>query len=246
MDGTGKLLQPQLAGLKSSFDIRCLSIPSNDLTGWEGLVAQLAHLIRRERQSSPLRSIFLCGESFGGCLALKLAALFPCLCDRLILVNPASSVSRRPWMGWGASVTQWLPDSLYRLSALSLLPLLIAPHRVPLISQRAMLEAMQSVSAPSAAWRLALLSQFLLEELPLERIEQPVLVLASGADRLLPSIAEAGRLARYLPHSETVLLPESGHACLLEEEVRLSRILASQSFCDHMSTDALSLPGSPR
>lgn len=242
MDGTGELLKLQLAELKSIFDIRCLSIPTNDLTGWDGLLEQLAHLIGMEQQRSPSRPIYLCGESFGGCLALKLAAHYPHLCDRLILVNPASSVRRQPWMGWGASVSQWLPNHLYHLSTLGLLPLLIAPKRVSLLSQQALLVAMQSVRPPSAAWRLSLLNQFVLEELPLERIKQPVLVLASGADRLLPSVAEARKLVSYLPKSQTLLLPKSGHACLLETEIRLSSILKSQDFYADMSK---SVPSGP-
>lgn len=96
MDGTGELLRPQLAGLRTAFDIRCLSIPSDDLMGWEGLVEQAANLIEREQKRVSPRLTYLCGESFGGCLALKLAAHFPQLCDRLILVNSASSVSRQP------------------------------------------------------------------------------------------------------------------------------------------------------
>ena len=232
MDGTGKLLRPQLAGLMTAFDIRCLSIPSDDLTNWEGLVERVVNLIDSEHKLLPPRPIYLCGESFGGCLALKLAAHFPQLCDRLILVNPASSFNRQPWMGWGASVTQWLPNSLYRLSTLGLLPFLIAPHRVSLPSRRALLTAMQSVTPESAAWRLSLLNQFVLEELPLERIEQPVLILAAGADRLLPSVAEAERLVSYLPNAQKKLLPESGHACLLETEVKLGDILRSRRFYD--------------
>lgn len=212
MDGSAELLRPQLVGLKTVFDIRCLSIPADDVTGWDGLIQQIVHLIEREKRRSPSRPLYLCGESFGGCLALQLAAHFPHLCDRLILINPASSASRQPWIAWGASVSQRLPSSLYRLSSLGLLPLLIAPQRVSIPSQRNLLAAMQSVSPPSAAWRLSLLSQFDLETLPLERIEQPVLVLASSADRLLPSVEEAGRLARYLPNSQTVFLPGSGHA----------------------------------
>jgi pimeloyl-ACP methyl ester carboxylesterase len=240
MDGTGELLQLQLAGLRSVFDIRCLSIPKDDLRGWDGLVEQVAHLVEIEQQRSPSRPITLCGESFGGCLALKLAAHFPHLCDRLILVNPASSVRRQPWMGWGANVSQWLPHPLYHLSTLGLLPLLIAPKRVSFRNQKALLVAMQSVSPPSAAWRLSLLNQFVLEELPLERIQQPVLVLASGADRLLPSVTEAKRIVSYLPNAQAVLLPKSGHACLLETEIRLSSILKSQTFITVMSESLLS------
>lgn len=230
MDGTGRLLGNQLAGLSRDFDIRSLSIPSDDLTNWEGLVEQAANLIENEQKLVPSRPIYLCGESFGGCLALKLAAHFPQLCNRLILINPASSFNRQSWMGWGASVTQWLPNPLYRLSTLGLLPFLIAPQRVSRHNRQALLAAMQSVTPESAAWRLSLLSQFTLEQLPLERIEQPTLVLAGGSDRLLPSMAEAEKLVSYLPNAQKNLLPESGHACLLETEVKLSDILQLQRF----------------
>ena len=126
---------------------------------------------------------------------------------------------------------QQLPGSLYHLSTLGLLPLLIALHRVAIPMQRELLAAMQSVSPPSAAWRLSLLNEFVLEELSLDRIEQPVLMVASAADRLLPSLDEARRLERYLSAARTVVLPDSGHACLLEQDVNLGRIMQSQNFC---------------
>jgi pimeloyl-ACP methyl ester carboxylesterase len=230
MDGTGQLLGKQLDGLETAFDIRCLSLPPDDLTDWEGLVEQTAKLILAEQQRSNSQHIYLCGESFGGCLALQLAAYVPHLFDRLILINPASSFSRQPWMLWGASVTQWLSEPLYRLSTLGLLPLLIAPDRVSPENRRALLRAMQSLTSESAAWRLSLLSQFKLEELPLEDIRQPVLVIAGEADLLLPSTAEAERLVTCLPNAQKTLLPESGHACLLEREVKLDEILRAQRF----------------
>ncbi len=230
MDGTGQLLGTQLDGLEAVFDIRCLSIPSDDLTGWSGLVEQTAALIQAEGRLGTTRPVYLCGESFGGCLALKLAAYSPELFDRMILINPASSFSRQPAMGWGATFVQWLPDPLYRLSTVGLLPFLIAPERVEPQTRRKLLAAMQSVTPESAAWRLSLLSQFSLDELPLAGLSQPVLVIASEADRLLPSGAEADRLVSYLPNAQKTVLPKSGHACLLEREIQLEEILRSQDF----------------
>jgi len=233
MDGTGQLLLNQLDELKNIFDIRCLSIPSNDLTNWQGLVEQTASLIKVERKMFSKRLIYLCGESFGGCLALKLAALFPSLYDRLILVNPASSVSRLPWMGWGASITKWLPNSLYQISTIGLLPFLIVPQRVSRRSCQVLVKAMRSVTPESVAWRLSLLNHFTLDEVHLQQIKKPALILASGSDRLLPSEEEANRLTSYLPNAQKILLPKSGHACLLETEVRLRDILLSQGFYDN-------------
>jgi pimeloyl-ACP methyl ester carboxylesterase len=239
MDGSGALLQQQVSGLRAGFDIRCLSIPPDDLRGWDELTEQVAALIRMEQQRHPGRHTTVCGESFGGCLALKLFTRFPKLCDQLILVNPASSVQRQPWIDACSSLTQLLPTPIYQLSTFSLCNLLIASDRVSKSTRKQLLAAMQAVRPYSAAWRLALLRQFRLEDLPLDRVHQPVLILASEADRLLPSQREAKRLARFLPNTTIIQLPDSGHACLLEDQLNLSAILNSQDFCPDLLPSTL-------
>ena len=42
------------------------------------------------------------------------------------------------------------------------------------------------------------------------------LLIASGEDRLLPSLTEAVRLQSLLPSAQRVVLPDSGHTALLE------------------------------
>jgi pimeloyl-ACP methyl ester carboxylesterase len=134
-------------------------------------------------------------------------------------------------------LTQLLPTPIYQLSTFSLCNLLIASHRVSRPRRHQLLAAMQAVKPQSAAWRLSLLRQFRLEDLPLDRVRQPVLILASEADRLLPSQREAKRLARLLPNTTIVHLPDSGHACLLENQLNLSTILKSQDlFSDPLSS----------
>jgi len=246
MDGSGALLQPQIAGLSCGFDIRCLSIPPDDLTGWDELTEQVAALIRMEQQRHPGRTTTVCGESFGGCLALRLITRFPNLCHQLILVNPASSAQRQPWISACSSLTQLLPAPLYHLTTLSVCNLLIASDRVSWPTRQQLLAAMQAVRPQSAAWRLALLRQFRLEDLSLDRVRQPVLILASGADRLLPSQGEAERLTRHLPNATTVLLPDSGQACLLESQLNLSAILKSQDLGSHQLPSPLPMGASAR
>ena len=80
------------------------------------------------------------------------------------------------------------------------------------------------------AWRLSLLNEFSLEPLQIKRITKPVLIVVSGADRIFPSEMEADRLIHYLPNAQKTILPNSGHACLLETEVRLGDILQLQHF----------------
>jgi pimeloyl-ACP methyl ester carboxylesterase len=123
-----------------------------------------------------------------------------------------------------------LPPFLYSLAATALVPLLISWSRVEAADRQALLSAMQALSPKSAAWRLDLLRKFNPLTLPLKQINQPTLIIAGGQDKLLPSISEAQRLVRLLPMAQMMVLPESGHACLLEKNVDLSKILYQQQF----------------
>lgn len=244
MDGTGKLLRSQIPNLERSFDIRRLSIPVDDLSNWDQMVGKIAKLIKDELATEhPKRKLYLCGESFGGCLALKLTIRFPELCDRLILVNPASSFKQQIWMHWGLYFTPLLPARLYPLSCMALLPLLATLERIAISDSNALLKVMQSVKFKSAMWRISLLDRFDVQIQQLQKITQPTLVISSGSDRLLPSKAEGKLLTQYIPKSQLHLIPEGGHAVLLERSIDLHTILRTCAFLPstpaHQSTSDL-------
>lgn len=229
MDGTGALLHTQLDQLMPWFDIRCVAIAPDDLSDWERLARQISQLIIDET-GDRRRTIYLCGESFGGCLAMQVLTQSPHLFTRVILVNPASSFRRLPWMQLGPMLTQQLPNAAYRYSAKGLVPFLIEPFRVARSDRKALEKAMGSVPAKTAAWRMGLLGAFEVERLPLERMNHPVLLIAGGNDRLLPSQRETRSLQSRFPNSTSLLLPDSGHACLLERDVNLQKILHQHQF----------------
>ncbi|MBP0000805.1 MAG: alpha/beta fold hydrolase [Cyanobacteria bacterium SID2] len=229
MDGSGYLLRSQLPKLSRAFDVRCLQIPHDDLRDWQELTQGTIELIERERRKSQ-RPIYLFGESFGGCLALQVASKAPTAIDRLILSNPASSFNRRPLLAWGSHFVQWMPDFLNAVSALGLLPFLVALDRIPHHNRQALVDAMQSVSPQSAAWRIGMLRDFALKPTQLYHIQQPTLAIASALDRLLPSMTEVRELVDRLPNGRMHVLPHSGHACLLEEQVDLYDILEMSGF----------------
>lgn len=240
MDGTGQLLRTQLEGLERNFDIRCLSIPPWDLTDWSGLVQQVSDLIAAEAEEKARRSVYLCGESFGGCLALQVLTHAPHLFERVVLINPASSFRRLLWMRLGATVSPWTPKPFYRLGMKALVPLLAEQPRIGRSDRKALWDAMNSVPAQTAAWRMSLLNSFAVERLPLERMTHPVLLIIGANDRLLPSKEEGKRLAFRLPNAQMVVLPHSGHACLLETDVNLYRILHRADFIDaHPETHSI-------
>lgn len=230
MDGTGKLLRVQMECLQQTFDVRCVAIPAHNLQGWDTLVDRVIDLIAAELKERSHPSIYLCGESFGGCLAMKVAVRSPFAISGLILSNPASSFSQQPLFGVAPTATSWVPEFLLRSSAIALLPFLAALGRIAPRDRRDLLRAMQSLPPKTLSWRLSLLRDFQIKEEELRRFRSPVLLIAGAGDRLLPSVAEAQRLARHFPNAQIAILPDSGHACFLETDTQLYEILKTYRF----------------
>lgn len=235
MDGTGELFHAQADKLSHWFDLRCLSLPTQELADWPTLTHQVSQLIDNElgkdsTASGRRRAVYLCGESFGGCLAMQVLTYSPHLFEKIVLVNPASSFRRLPWMQLGSLITHQMPNLIYRYGAQGLIPFLVEPFRVSSRDRTALVNAMGSVPAKTAAWRMSLLGKFDIERLPLERMTHPVLVIAGGNDRLLPSKREANSLVARFPNAKKTLLPESGHACLIESKTDLAKILQAHQF----------------
>jgi pimeloyl-ACP methyl ester carboxylesterase len=223
MDGTGKLLHKQIDGLAQKFDIRCMTIDSNDRTDWAGLVDRSLALIAQELVAG--QELYLCGESFGACLAMQVAGRSTENVAKLVLINPASSFMRLPWLAWSSALSGLLPDALYPTSAKILVNFLIATDRVATTERQSLIDAMLSVQPQAAAWRLDLLRRFQVHSIVPDIIDIPVLLIAGELDRLLPSLMEVKILQRLLPKSKTTLLPSSGHACLLEKDIHLADLL---------------------
>jgi pimeloyl-ACP methyl ester carboxylesterase len=223
MDGTGQLLHKQIDRLASKFDIRCLKIASNDRSDWTGLVDRSLKLIAGELADG--QQLYLCGESFGACLAMQVAGQISDKICELVLINPASSFGRLPWLAGGSALSGLLPDALYPLSARVLVNFLVAADRVAATERQSLIDAMLSVQPQTAAWRLNLLRQFQVDAIVPEIIDVPTVLIAGELDRLLPSPLEVRFLGRMLPKSKTKLLPHSGHACLLEQDIHLVDLL---------------------
>ncbi|MBE8965295.1 alpha/beta hydrolase [Nostocales cyanobacterium LEGE 12452] len=232
MDGTGQLLRSQTAGLETGFDVRSLALPRKDLNTWDALTKSVLNLIDAELEKSSQRSVYLCGESFGGCLAMKVAIQAPHLFKRIILINPASSFHLRPWLSWASQLTYLVPEGLYDIGALGLLPFLASLPRLSRSDRHDLLKTMRSVPAETVLWRLSLLREFDIDEEKLRRLTQPVLLIAGASDRLLPSVSEVNRIGKILPNNKIVVLPNCGHACLLEQDTNLYEILKDNDFLE--------------
>jgi pimeloyl-ACP methyl ester carboxylesterase len=232
MDGTGELLQSQIPELASYLDIRCLAIPKNYLATWDVLAKNVLDLIHAELEKSCQRTIYLCGESFGGCLAMQVATQSPQLFKRIILINPASSLQQHFLFNWISQLTQFVPSSLFNIGALGLLPFLASLEQISHSNRYTLFTAMRSLPPETVNWRLSLLRDFRVEKKNLQQLTQPILLIGSGNDLLLPSVTEIARLADILPNTQIFILPNSGHACLLEKDVNLYQILKDKDFLE--------------
>lgn len=223
MDGTGKLFARQLPSLAHRFDVRCLSLATNDLTSWSGLVDRAVSLILSELSKG--QELYFCGESFGACFAMQVAAQLGTKINQLVLINPASSFARQPFLAAGSALSRLMPDALYSLSAMILVNFLIDGDRVAPTERQSLIDAILSVHPQTAAWRLNLLRQFPIDSIVPKLIDIPTLLIAGGLDRLLPSSLEIGILSQLLSAPKTLLLNNSGHACLLERDIYLANLL---------------------
>jgi pimeloyl-ACP methyl ester carboxylesterase len=230
MDGTGKLFHTQIPRLTPYFNLRCLSIPPTDVSNWEKLTQTTIECLKAELSKNNLKWVYLCGESFGGCLAMSVAIANPESIGGLILVNPASSFNQQPLLSLGINLTRLIPEWLHRNSAVGLLPFLADLSRIAQKDRKALLLAMQSLPQQVVSWRLSMLRDFAILPSQWQNFKPPILVIAGGCDRLLPSIAEAKNLVNVVPKGVMEILPNSGHACLLETKTDLASILAKHQF----------------
>lgn len=70
---------------------RSLYITMDDRSSWDSLTAQVIPLIKQLTQAEgPRRRLTLVAESFGGCLAFRLALAVPDLIANMVVVNSAT------------------------------------------------------------------------------------------------------------------------------------------------------------
>lgn len=190
------------------------------------MVEQSLKLIATELSED--RQLYLCGESFGACWAMQVAAKLQERVAKLVPINPASSFVRLPWLTEGSALSSMLPDRMYPLSTRILANFLVNADRVLPADRQKLLDAMLSVPPQTAAWRLNLLRQFQIDTVLPSLVDIPTLLIAGERDRLLPSVMEVSFLSKMLPKSSTVILPDSGHACLLEKDLYPLAALAAE------------------
>ncbi|OIT20888.1 PREDICTED: acyltransferase-like protein At1g54570, chloroplastic isoform X1 [Nicotiana attenuata] len=254
MDGTGLGLVLHEKALGKVFQVWCLHIPVYDRTPFDELVEFVEETVRVKHVSSPNKPIYLVGDSFGGCLALAVAARNPKIDLVLILANPATSFARTPLQPL-LPLLESLPDEFHVTVPYLLSFIMGDPMKMAMVNIDSMLPPRQIIQCltdnlaaflahlsgvadiipkETLLWKLKLLrSASSYSNSRLHAVNAEVLVLASGKDNMLPSANEAQRLASSLRNCKARYFKDNGHAILLEDGINLLSIIKGTSKYRH-------------
>ncbi|XP_055803121.1 phytyl ester synthase 2, chloroplastic-like isoform X2 [Solanum dulcamara] len=216
IDGVGLGLIKHHKRLGRIFNIWCLHVPVTDRTSFSDLVYLVEATVRSEHHHAPRRPIYLLGESFGGCLALAVAARNPHIDLALILANP----------GVPARVAVAIPGSGHPLQQA------VAELFRGDVAFSSYLSVLADVlPVETLIWRLKMLkSAASFVRSRLHAVRAQTLVLSSGKDHLIPSLEESEKLRKMLPNCEIRRFNNSGHALLLEADFNLVTVITGANF----------------
>ncbi|KAM7511781.1 hypothetical protein LguiB_010656 [Lonicera macranthoides] len=238
--GHGYGLVSHHKALGKVFEVRCLHIPLNDRTPFEDLVKFVEETVRLEFASSPNKPIYLVGDSFGGCLALAVAARNPTIDLVVILANPATSIERSQLQHL-IPILETLPDELQLAFPYLLRFIMGVPGKLATLPPAQVVEELSgnlttllarisglsnTIPKGTFLWKMKLLrSAAAYANSRLHAVKAEVLVLASGKDELLPSGDEAHRLSSSLRNCEYFYFKDNGHNILQEDGVNLLTVI---------------------
>lgn len=202
MDGTGTLHDAFTAALRPDVDVIVLDYPQRELLGYPELAQRLA-----PRLPADGRPYALLGESFGGPLAIELAARRPPGLAGLVL---CASFARFPdgWLRTLASIARHMPATRPPLALLA--PLLLGRWDTQVLRD-ALARALALVAPAVLRCRLDEVLRVDVRD-RLARIDVPVLHLQATADRLVAATAGA-TIASAIPGARLVRI-EGPHLLL--------------------------------
>ncbi|KQK04300.1 acyltransferase-like protein At1g54570, chloroplastic isoform X2 [Brachypodium distachyon] len=250
VDGVGMELILHHKSLGKVFEVCCFHIPVNDRTPFEGLLQMVEAYVQYENALSPKRPIYITGDTFGGCLAISVAARNQKIDLVLILVNPATSSAKSPLQAI-LPLLEVVPSNL-PVTYPDLLRYLIGnPLNVAMVSiqnnhspQETLQEFSESLTSmlpfvselahvirmDTLVWKLKLLkSGVAYANSQLHAVQAEVLLLASGNENLPPS-GEADRLFKTLKKCKVRYFRNRGDKLLMEDGFNLLTVIKGASM----------------
>ncbi len=210
LDGTGRFFHRHVAALSTRYRVCPWEFRKRAQFGFDDLVAELADATAGEEPGS----IAVVGESFGGPVAIHFVVAYPERVRSLILINSFAFYRRRirirlacrmaPILNW--PVITGLKDA----AADRILEL----EGIPFGERQFYHVTVQMIDPAAYRRRLELARDVNLAD-RLGQIGVPTIILASGRDKIVPSVAEGRFMASRIPNARLYEFPRAGHALLL-------------------------------
>ena len=220
LDGTALLFYRQLPLLAERFDVVGFPLPDDPACDMHDLVEDLASLARQVARGR----VFLCGESFGGALAMSLALAHPEIPSGLVIVNSFPVIRTRLRLRLAPLFLRALPWGAMPLVRRFTEARLHSPHCLP-EDLREFHERSKAIGRLGYIRRLEILQHYDIRD-RLGELRTPTLFLAGDCDRLVPSVREARTMAAAAPCADMRVLEGYGHICLINHDLNLLDYIA--------------------
>jgi pimeloyl-ACP methyl ester carboxylesterase len=220
MDGTGLLFYRQVPKLAQRYRVATYALRSTART-MSPLVDDLASII--ERIAPDEQRAIVIGESFGGALALTLAAERPQRVAALVILNSFPYFAPQLRLRLAHAGLHALPWGMMKIVRRLTAWRLHSAHTHP-IDVRRFMTLTATASRTGYLNRLRILRSWDVRA-ELSRIAADTLFLAADQDHLVPALEQARLMAAQVPRATVRVLEGHGHICLIAPDIDLARIL---------------------
>lgn len=215
LDGTALLFYRQVPLLARRFNVVAFPLPNERDHTMGDLIGELRQLCAEVAPGG----VLLCGESFGGALALCFALAHPEHVRGLVVVNSFPRVPQRLALRLAPLALRAFPWGAMPLVRRFTQARLHSPHALPEDLEE-FHERSKAIDRGGYIRRLEILRHYDVRH-RLHAIRAPALFLAGDRDQLLPSVREARRMAARVPNAEMRVLAGYGHVCLINHDLDL-------------------------
>ncbi|MEW6734885.1 MAG: alpha/beta hydrolase [Acidobacteriota bacterium] len=225
LDGTGELYYRQVPELAHDFQVVTFALRAKGDFTYEDLIDDLVRVIKELGSER----VLICGESFGGTLALKFALAQPHLVERLIIINSFPYFRNRALLAASRVLLEFTPFELITAGRWIAAYLGLIAEDLPAEDRDKFLAITSRVPKLAVMRRIQLLWNFDLRN-QLSQINIPTLLLASRRDRLQNSIAEAEYMAARIPAAKIHIIESMGHMPMPAPNCSLRGLLVEAGF----------------
>ncbi len=217
IDGTALLFYRQLPTLATRFDVIAFPLPAVDphVMTMSSLADDLALLVTEISDHGAI----LCGESFGGALAMTTALRHPDVVRGLVILNSFPRIDERFKLRVAPTLLKMMPWGAMPLVRRYTSAHLHSPHALP-EDLHEFLERAKQIDRKAYIRRLEILQDFDIRD-ELHAITAPTMFLAGDLDRLLPSVRWARYMQQRVESSRMHVLEGYGHVCLINHDLDL-------------------------